>query len=333
MQARATSPTSATTVRLARTAALFFLLLAAGCSVFGIARREPMLVVRDEAVALPPGADLRHVILQAAGDCGWTTQDAAPGVIRCGRSARMWNMEGDVRHSGGTFSIDYVSSEGLFYFPERHAIHPQYNRQVDNLRQRIKKFAAVAVPLVQPVVAAAPAGRAAVAAAAPAKPYRIEQFEREAGDGFSYKFVLALTNSDAADLSLSRRIQADLRESVRAEYVAATASADAASLRIEFPQYAIRGGKVEGRAVVLTVQLLEFVYDPATAQGRLAVKVDPRQYDATRKWVHDNIATLARDKNKSFLDSLAGTSRFTIGREVLRDDNVLEVEFHAGVAR
>ena len=324
---------AATTTRFARLFAAVILLVAiSGCSLFGIARREPMLVVRDCVAAIPAGADLRLVILQAAGECRWTTRDSAPGVIRCSYSARLWNMEVDVRHSGGTFSIEYVNSEGLFYRPEANDIHPSYNRQVDKLRQRILILAPRAIPMSPQVVAVQPAAAASVPQQ-PIKPYKIEQFERETGDGFSYKFVLTLTNSDAADLSLSRTIQADLRESVRAEYVAATASADAASLRIEFPQYAIRDGKVEGRAVVLTVQLIEFVYDPVTTQGRLAVKVDPRQYDATRKWVHDNIATLARDKNKSFLDSLAGASRFTIGREILRDDNVLEVEFHAGAAR
>ena len=105
---------------------------------------------------------------------------------------------------------------------------------------------------------------------------------------------------------------------------------DAASLRIEFPQYAIREGTVEGRAVVLTVSLLEFVYDPVTAQGRLAVKVNPQQYEQTRQWVRDNIATLARDKDPSLFGALSGRSRFSIGREVLRDDSVLEVEFHTG---
>ena len=347
MQTRTVRQIATTTVRFARTAAAAILLVAAaGCSVFGIARREPMLVVRDDAVSLAPGADMRSVVLQAAGECKWSAKDVAPGVMRCSISARMWNMEVDVRYAGSAFSIDYVSSEGLFYYPERHAIHPQYNRQVEKLRQRIKRLAPRAAVLNPPVVAAAPAQTtagavptAAVAAPVPAapapvaKPYSIEKFERAAGDGFSYNFVLALTDAGAADLSLSRTIQADLREAVRADYVAATAAADAASLRIEFPPYAIKNGKVEGRAEVLTVQLQEFVYDPVTAQGRLAVKVDPRQYDATRRWVHDNIATLARDKNKSFLDSLAGTTRFTIGREVLRDDNVLEVEFHAGERR
>ena len=80
----------------------------------------------------------------------------------------------------------------------------------------------------------------------------------------------------------------------------------------------------------MTVELLEFVYDPDSAHGRLAVKVNPQQYETTRLWVRNNIATLAKDKNANILSALSGKPRFTIGREILRDDNVLEVEFHAG---
>ena len=302
-----------------------------GCAMFGIVRRVPLQEIRNESVAIPPGADFSRVIVSAAQARKWTARVTAPDVVRCQFNGRAWNIEVDVRHSGQTFSIDYVSSEGLFYEPETRSIHGTYNRQVEALRQRIIREASRAPVTSVAAVPAAGTSPAAVAAPAPAaKPYTIKLFEREAGDLVSYRFVLALTDATTADLALSRRIQADLRESVRADYAASAAVKDAASLRIEFPQYAIREGTVEGRAVVLTVSLLEFVYDPVTAQGRLAVKVNPQQYEQTRQWVRDNIATLARDKDPSLFSALSGRSRFSIGREVLRDDNVLEVEFHTG---
>ena len=176
----------------------------------------------------------------------------------------------------------------------------------------------------------ADAALAAAPALAAVKPYTIETFAREAGDWHSYRFVLNLNDAVAADLSVSRRIQADLRQSVMAEYMAASGTTDASSLRVDFPQYAISGGKVEGRAVVMMIELLEFVYDPMTAHGRLAVKFNARQYEAARQWVRSNIATLAKDKNNSILDAFSMKPSFTIGRELLRDDNVLEVEFSAG---
>ena len=301
-----------------------------GCAVFGVLRRAPLLEVRNESVALPPGADFNHVIVSAAQARRWMARVTAPDVVRCQFNGRSWKMEVDVRHFGPTFSIEYVSSEGLFYDPATRQIHNTYNRQVEALRQRIALEAARA-PVASVMVVPAGTAPAAVAVPAPAvKPYTIKLFEREAGDLVSYRFVLTLTDATTADLALSRRIQADLRESVRADYAASAAVKDPASLRIEFPQYAIREGTVEGRAVVLTVTLLEFVYDPVSAQGRLAVKVNPQQYEQTRQWVRDNIATLARDKDPSLFSALSGRSRFAIGREVLRDDNVLEVEFHTG---
>ena len=255
----------------------------------------------------------------------WVTTVTAPDVVRCQFTGRSWSMEVDVRHSGPTFSITYVSSEGLFYRPEFGDIHATYNKQVEALRQRIKREALRAPAAV--IVQSAMPVSASVSATSAAKPYAIKEFARESGDSFAYRFVLTLSDASSADLFLSRRIQADLRESVRADYAAASGMKDAATLRIEFPQYAIVDGKVEGRAVVMSVELLEFIYDPDTMQGRLAVKVNPRQYEVTRQWVRNNIATLARDKDPSLLNAFAGRSRFSIGREVLRDDNVLEVEF------
>ena len=301
--------------------------LCTGCALLGIVRRVPMVDVRNDSVAAPADADITVAVLAAAQARKWVANVIAPDVVRCQFNARSWNIEVDVRHSGNVFSIDYVSSEGLFYDPNTHGVHATYNKQVEALRQRIKREA-LRVMLTAP--SASVAAMASAPAASAAKPYTIELFTREAGDGFSYRFVLALTDAASADMALSRRIQSDLRESVRADYAAASATKDTASLRIEFPQYAIQNGKVEGRAVVMTVELLEFIYDPVTTQGRLAVKVNPRQYEQTRRWVHDNIATLARDKDKSLFNALAGRSRFTVGREVLRDDNVLEVEFRTG---
>ena len=293
----------------------------------GIVRRVPMIDVRNETVAAAAGTDMSGVIVRAATARRWSATATAPDVVRCRFDGRSWNIVVDVRHSGSTFSIDYVSTEGLFYRPEQRDIHGTYNKQVDALSQRIKREAMRA-----PVVAAAvPTAVAPAAPAAPVvKPYTIESFAREPGNRYAYRFELKLNDASSADLTLSRRIQADLRQSVRDDYVASAGTKDTSSLQIEFPEYAIREGKVVGRAVVMTVELLEFVYDPTTAQGRLAVKVNPQQYETTRQWVRNNIATLAKDKNANILSTLSGKPRFTIGREILRDDNVLEVEFHAG---
>ena len=313
---------------VSRAFALLLLGFLSGCAMFGIVNRVPMIEVKNEAVAVQPGTDMSAAVLRAATARRWSATVTAPDVVRCRFDARSWNIVVDVRHAGGTFSIDYVSSEGLFYRPEMRDIHNTYNRQVEALSQRIKREAMRAPVVV--VSPAATAGVAAVPAASGAKPYTIESFAREPGDKYAYRFSLKLNDASSADLTLSRRIQADLRQSVRDDYVASSGTKDASTLQIEFPEYVIRDGRVVGRAVVMTVELIEFVYDPVTAHGRLAVKVNPQQYETTRQWVRNNIATLAKDKNANILSALSGKPRFTIGREILRDDNVLEVEFHAG---
>ena len=211
--------------------ALLACLGVSGCAMLGIVRRVPLQEVRNESVALPPGADFNHVIVSAAQARKWTARVTAPDVVRCRFNGRSWNMEVDVRHAGSTFSIDYVSSEGLFYQPETRSIHGTYNRQVEALRQRIIRDAASAPVTSVVVVPAAGMSPATVVAPTPAvKPYTIKLFEREAGDLVSYRFVLALTDATSADLALSRRIQADLRESVRSDYAAATGVKDISSL-------------------------------------------------------------------------------------------------------
>ena len=292
-------------------------LVLAGCSVLGIARRQRMVEVRD--VTVPGSGDKSAAIVNAAIGLKWTATVQGPDVVRCTLRARNWNIVVDVRHFESRFSINYVDSSGLFYRPEAKDIHPTYNVRVAALRDRIMRSAAQRMPL-QPQQASVPS----------VKPYTIESFLREPGDKYAYRFVLKLNDASSVDMTLSRRIQADLRQSICDDYVSAAGAKDSSSLQIDFPEYVIREGKVVGRAVVMTVELLEFIYDPETAHGRLAVKVNPQQYETTRQWVRNNIATLAKDKSSNILNAISGKPRFTIGREVLRDDGVLEVEFHAG---
>ena len=102
----------------------------AGCAMFGVVRRAPLIEVRNDTVAAPAGSDITPVILRAASARKWVATVTAADVVRCQFNGRSWNIEVDVRHSGNTFSIYYVSSEGLFYLPDQGDIHSTYNRQV-----------------------------------------------------------------------------------------------------------------------------------------------------------------------------------------------------------
>lgn len=301
-----------------------------GCVFSGLLRSAPIARVEGVSISVPPDTDFAALASRAAIACKMSPQTISPDVVRCSLASTMWSMAVDVRFSGNAFSIEYVSSEGLWYNEDSQRIHSGYNRRVEKLSRQIVKEASILRAPAQNVARAVSAGAAQVPAAAPAaKPYRVESFVRESGESFAYRFDLLIVNADAVDLTFTRRVQADLRESVRAEYVSATGNkGERSELRIDFPEYSVSDGHVRGRAVVLSVRLEEFVYDSVTRRGRLAVRVDARQYEATRRWVRDNIATLARDKDKTIFQAISVAPKFTIGKEVLRDDGVLEVEFH-----
>ena len=152
--------------RLRRLMALLLLGLLSGCAMLGIVRRVPILEVRNEAVAAPAGTDMSAIIVRAATARRWSATVTAPDVVRCRFDARSWNIVVDVRHAGTMFSVDYVSTDGLFYRPEQHDIHGSYNRQVEALCQRIKREA-MRVPAAVPSTARA---RAASLPQRPARP-------------------------------------------------------------------------------------------------------------------------------------------------------------------
>jgi hypothetical protein len=123
-------------------------------------------------------------------------------------------------------------------------------------------------------------------------------------------------------------VQQEFRKAVKEDYVESTPGAESSNLYVEFPEYELKGGKIEGRAVVLTISVTSLTYDPNTRKGRLAVKVSANQYEEARKWIRKNIETLARDKNIALVTGeIPPAAKFYLGREELKDGNILEIEF------
>ena len=115
---------------------------------------------------------------------------------------------------------------------------------------------------------------------------------------------------------------------MKADYAESFPNARIGSLFVDFPEYELDNGKIMGRAVVLTISVTSLAYDPSTRQGKLAVKVNANQYEEARKWIRKNIETLARDKNIALTTGeIQPAAKFYLGREELKDGNVLEIEF------
>ena len=157
--------------------------------------------------------------------------------------------------------------------------------------------------------------------------YTILSCERESGSDFSYRFVLELTGKDKS-LRAFRSVQKEFRTAVKEDYAESFPGVKMDSLYIDFPEYKLNNGKIEGRAVVLSISVTSLTYDPNTRRGKLAVKVNANQYEEARKWIRKNIETLARDKNIALVTGeIPPAAKFYLGREELKDGNVLEIEF------
>ncbi len=160
-------------------------------------------------------------------------------------------------------------------------------------------------------------------------PYRIVSCKREYGKDFAWRFALELKGD--GQIPTIDAIQRELREFIKKDYVESVPGVKRTSLYVEFPEYELKNGKIEGRAVVLTISVTSLAYDPNTRRGKLAVKVvkmTDEQFETTRAWIRKNIETLARDKNIALTTGvIPPAARFYLGREELKDGNILEIEF------
>ncbi|MBQ3340791.1 MAG: hypothetical protein IJG84_02765 [Kiritimatiellae bacterium] len=157
--------------------------------------------------------------------------------------------------------------------------------------------------------------------------YNILSCKREAGSDFSYRFELELLEKNRS-LRTFRTVQQEFRKAVKEDYVESVPGVNPNELYVEFSEYELKGGKIEGRAVVLTISVVAMKYDPASRAGTLSIRVNANQYEEARKWVRKNIETLARDKNIALTTGeIPPAAKFYLGREELKDGNILEIEF------
>ena len=162
--------------------------------------------------------------------------------------------------------------------------------------------------------------------------YKIISCKRDAGRDFSYRFVLELKGEEQNSLRTFRAVQQEFRATIREDYAESFPGIRLDSLYVDFPEYELKGGRIEGRAVVMTISVVSLTYEPNTKKGKLAVKtgnnMSPEQFEETRKWIRKNIETLARDKNIALITGqVPPDARFYLGKEEVKDGNVLEIEF------
>ena len=158
--------------------------------------------------------------------------------------------------------------------------------------------------------------------------HSIVQLDRDAKDGFSYSFAIEFARTPSDFKSAARAVLQDFMKSIKEEYLDTYPSADVASLVVSFSGLKREGVRISGRAAVLTIKPLSLTYDVHTRRGRLAVKFNAGQAEEAKAWARRNIETLARDKNIALTTGvIPPAAKFYLGREELKDGNVLEIEF------
>jgi len=155
--------------------------------------------------------------------------------------------------------------------------------------------------------------------------FRIVALQRE-GEG-AYRFKLEMLDGTGGKLNACRRVRQEFRALLREE-VAKTFKGDPESLFLEFPVFRLSGMVVEGRVVALIMKPLSVSYDPMTRRGRISVRLAANQFDVARRFARGVIESLARYSNIVVKDGeIPPAAKFYLGREEVKDGNVLEIEF------
>lgn len=157
--------------------------------------------------------------------------------------------------------------------------------------------------------------------------YKVLSCEKEKDCDFAYRFTIEVQRGSGSKLKMFRRIQQEFSTAIYEDY-AKSFGGEAASLFVEFPEFKMTGWKIEGRAVVLGMAVQSLSYNPETRTGRISISLRANQFDVARRYIRKNIEALACKSNIVAVNGeRPPPGRFYIGREVVKDGGVLEVDF------
>ena len=234
---------------------------------------------------------------------------------------------------GDSFELKYADlpEHDRFYGFMKMNCRSQYN--ADGTLEVVKESSAGGAKLIStekhpPMMFRRVAGLAPESAVKEDCPiYKMLSLQKEEGCGYAYRFKLEMLDESGGRLNAYRRVQHEFR-SMLLEEAARTFDGDFSTLFVEFPAFNLKGKIVEGRAVVLTMKPLSLAYNPETRRGSISISLAANQFDVARRLVRKNIEALARNSNIVVEEGkLPPAAKFYLGREIVKDGNILEVEF------
>ena len=157
--------------------------------------------------------------------------------------------------------------------------------------------------------------------------FKIISLEKEEDGDAGYRFKLEILDETGGKLNAYRRVQHEFHALLREE-VAKTFKGDPQTLFLVFPTFKLNGTMVEGRAVALIMKPLSLSYNPMTRRGLISISLAANQLNVARRFVRGTIEALARYSNIVVKDGeVPPAAKFYVGREEVKDGNVLEIEF------
>ena len=158
-------------------------------------------------------------------------------------------------------------------------------------------------------------------------PFEIVRCDNERGKDFAYVFALRRRGGGAATLSDYGVMRTAFRSSIRAHYASLHPDLNPRTLVIDFTEYALKGGVINGRVAVLTISPESLTYDSASRRGVVRVRIGEGQFEDARRWIRRNLVSLVNRRGiASGGDALPKGARFYSEREEMRG-GVLEVSF------
>lgn len=170
-------------------------------------------------------------------------------------------------------------------------------------------------------------GTAKVAEADGSSPFEIVRCDNERGKDFAYTFTLRRRGGGAATLSDYGVMRSAFRSMIRTNYASSHPDVNPRTLVIDFTEYALKGGVINGRVAILMISPESLTYDSASRRGVVRVRIGEGQFEDARRWIRRNLVSLVNRRGiASGGDALPQGARFYSEREEMRG-GVLEVSF------
>lgn len=159
-------------------------------------------------------------------------------------------------------------------------------------------------------------------------PLEIVLCENEPGRDYVYRFELKRRGDEQFPLADYTLVRNSFRNMIRSQYVSEHPEKNARALVVDFPEFELNAGRIMGRVAVMTIETLSLSYDAATRKGLITARIGENQFEDVRRYLRKNIEEVARRNNVALVgDVIPEDARFYIGRETLKENGILELEF------